>query len=473
MMIQNRVPWAYVALLAILAGCEGEIVQPGGDEVRVILMQPSAFNLTIGGARKIDALPKNAIGTVLVGRETAWVSSSPEVVSVDEFGFVTALASGQATITAEIEGISATAEVSVKLPPVALGRDHTCAIERSARIYCWGLGLHGQLGIGESTIADVPTEIQGQGDRDWVAVSSGAGHSCALDFAGLVACWGRGLEGQLGTGENSPRTSPADLDFPFQLQAVSAGQRHTCGISDRDDRTWCWGWNVSGQIGNGTTVTVSRPVEVLGLPALEQISAGGQHTCAIDRQGGMWCWGDNTHGQIGDGTRTRRLAPERIASSIKFVFVSSGARHTCAIDTAAEMYCWGDNSSGQLGNLTLTSSDTPQPVAGGIEFVSVSSSVVTTCGVASDQRAYCWGLGSLGRLGTGSRLLTPNPVPIGGGAVYTKILAGNAHGCAITFADTMKCWGFGGLGQLGNGKRGNSPVPIDPLGVVRFVRFDG
>jgi alpha-tubulin suppressor-like RCC1 family protein len=471
--IPFRLSWLAFALGFVLAGCEGDVTAPGGERVVAVLMQPSAFSLIVGEARKIDALPKNPNGTVLVGRSTAWSNSAPEVVAINDAGFVTALAVGEATITAEIEGVSATVVVTVRPPPVGLWRDHTCAVSLSARVYCWGRGINGQIGDGMSATALVPTRVEFEAGRDWVTVASGAGHSCALDVAGVVACWGRGIEGQLGGGDNQGSARPVTLETGFQFRAITAGGRHTCGLSARNAQSWCWGWNPSGQVGNGTTVTVSTPVVVLGVPELAQISAGGRHTCGVAVDAGLWCWGGNGSGQIGDGSTDDRLTPVRVAPALDFVAVSAGAHHTCAIDTGGALHCWGDNRSGQLGDGGLADNLSPTLVTGGLTFTRVSSGAVHTCAVASDQRAYCWGLGSFGRLGTGSEILVANPVEVGGGAIYTRIFTGTAHGCAITFADTMKCWGFGGSGQLGNGETGNTNVPVDPLGTVFFARFGG
>ncbi|MCH7564707.1 MAG: Ig-like domain-containing protein, partial [Gemmatimonadetes bacterium] len=392
----STLPAGLLALL-VLAGCEGDITPPGGDTVESLLLQPNFFTMTVGESRKIDVLPKNSNGTVLPGRAVAWASSAPGVVSVDEEGIVTALAEGRATITARVEGHEATAEITVLPPAVGLWRDHTCAISQDARVYCWGRGINGQLGSGGRSSLFEPTGIMSEGSRSWMSVASGAGHSCALDAAGVVSCWGRGFEGQLGTGERSESLVPVDVPSAFQFRAVTAGERHTCALSARDTRTWCWGWNAFGQIGNATNVTVSTPVAVVGAPQLTRISAGGRHTCGVDGAGGLWCWGANSFGQLGDGSREDRSFPVRISPQLEFRMVGAGARHTCAIDIDARLHCWGENTTGQLGNGTLISALTPGPVVGDIDFVTVSAGSVHTCVVAADQRAFCWGLGSYGR----------------------------------------------------------------------------
>ncbi len=460
----------------VLGGCEGDITPPGGGVVEFLLLQPDDITMTLGEARRIDVFPKNSRGAVLLGRAVAWTSSAPEVASVDEEGIVNALAEGLAKVTARVEGREQRARITVLPPAVGLWREQTCAVSQDARIYCWGRGINGQLGSGGRSSLFEPTEIVSEGSRSWVSVASGAGHSCALDVAGVVSCWGLGRGGQLGIGwRPEPLESLVPVDVPFHLQfrAVTVGGRHTCGLTARDTGTWCWGRNHFGQLGNATNITIPTPVQVVGAPELTRISAGGGHTCGVDGAGVLWCWGDNSFGQLGDGSGEDRTAAVRISSQLEFTRVGAGARHTCAIDTDARLHCWGENTTGQLGNGTLTSALTPQPVAGDIDFVSVSAGSVHTCAVAANQQVFCWGLGSYGRLGIGNETLAANPVLIGGGAVYTHVLTGTAHGCAITFTGTMKCWGFGAFGQLGNGSARSRNVPVDVLGQIFFSLFDG
>jgi alpha-tubulin suppressor-like RCC1 family protein len=81
----------------------------------------------------------------------------------------------------------------------------------------------------------------------------------------------------------------------------------------------------------------------------KRITAGFQHTCAIDSADVVWCWGPNGSGALGDGTTTDRVAPVRIASAEKFASLSGGGTATCGISLSGRMFCWGLNSYGQLG----------------------------------------------------------------------------------------------------------------------------
>ncbi|GAG19076.1 unnamed protein product [marine sediment metagenome] len=48
---------------------------------------------------------------------------------------------------------------------------------------------------------------------------------------------------------------------------------------------------------------------VVGLSSIWMISAGEEHTCALDLDGQVWCWGRNNTGQLGDNTTAGRNNP--------------------------------------------------------------------------------------------------------------------------------------------------------------------
>jgi alpha-tubulin suppressor-like RCC1 family protein len=77
------------------------------------------------------------------------------------------------------------------------------------------------------------------------------------------------------------------------------GDGHTCAIVNGG--AWCWGSNMSGEIGNNSIVSESHvPDEVFGLASdVRAIAAGSKHTCAIVHDG-VQCWGWNSDGQLGN-----------------------------------------------------------------------------------------------------------------------------------------------------------------------------
>ena len=94
-----------------------------------------------------------------------------------------------------------------------------------------------------------------------------------------------------------------------------AGFYHTCGVT-RAEIAFCWGINQWGANGNGSFLRSNVPGRVNGGLLFNSISTGvlGLHTCGLTEVGKIYCWGYNVSGQLGDGTRTQRLAPVAVVA---------------------------------------------------------------------------------------------------------------------------------------------------------------
>ena len=94
------------------------------------------------------------------------------------------------------------------------------------------------------------------------------------------------------------------------------------------------------------------------------LAPGWSHTCALGPNGNVQCWGRNVYGQLGDGTTTDSLSPVGVVGLNSVTAVSAGAGHTCALIATGTVKCWGLNMDGELGNGTTTNSSTPVAVSG-------------------------------------------------------------------------------------------------------------
>lgn len=243
---------------------------------------------------------------------------------------------------------------------LAGGLSHTCGLDGGGTPFCWGRNLNGQLGNGTRADQRQPGIVSP--GSVFLSITSGWNHTCGLTSAGRAFCWGLNGDGQIGDGTRVDRLVPTLLSGTFQSLAAGAG--HTCGISG--STVLCWGDNRSGQVGEGAgSGGQTVPVPVEGLPGAPiSLALGAVHSCALMADGSAFCWGQNLHGQLGNGTTENSDAPTQVAGGLDFSRLYAGGGMTCGITADGSQYCWGLNQSGQLGDGSRTNRTTPAPVGG-------------------------------------------------------------------------------------------------------------
>lgn len=246
-------------------------------------------------------------------------------------------------------------------------------------------------------------------------ITAGANHACGLTTAGAAHCWGKNVFGELGDGTNNNSNVPVSVSGGITFNEISAGgvstelfigEGFTCGREGFSAH--CWGLNLFGQLGNGTNTNSNVPVSV-GQFTFFGISAsafhGCQHTPAV-----VHCWGANGAGQLGDGTNTDSNVLVEVDDFGLDPEISAGGDHSCALGSGGAAFCWGDNPVGEPGNGTNADSNVPVAVLGGLAFDQNSTGGDHTCGLTTDGIAHCWGHNSLGQLGDGT--LNDSNVPV-------------------------------------------------------------
>ena len=299
----------------------------------------------------------------------------------------------------------------------------------------------------------------------WAQISAGFRHTCGITNSGDAYCWGHNGFGQLGVGNQTNQIRPLLVAGGHKWASISAGGHHTCGITT-NGAAHCWGIGTSGQLGNGSTTasqTTPIPVTISGGDTWAMISAGEVHTCAIASDGRLFCWGDNGSGQLGDGTVTRRTTRSLVAGGRRWRTVGAGGgvvgRHTCGVTTGGEAFCWGNNQFGQLGDGSsgLGPNSLPVAVIGGRSWTSLAAGYGYTCGVSTSGDAYCWGWNDsrqLGKVSTSGQSPTPTPTLVLGDHTWTQVSAGASVTCGLTPNGAAYCWGANAFGQAGTGNTG-------------------
>ncbi len=198
-----------------------------------------------------------------------------------------------------------TTPTAVTWRTVAAGANHSLALRSDGLLYSWGSDSTGQLGQLSTLNAGLPTGVyQFAGFSYVIAVSAGAGHTLAIEQGGNIFSWGDNTNGQLGRLLVSPNTSSSipDVVTGGPWIAIAAGGSHSLAIRQSDLTLWAWGRNNYGQLGDGSTTDAAAPVQVGGTTRFNKVSAGQDHSVAIDTNGNLWVWGRNDSGQLGTGT---------------------------------------------------------------------------------------------------------------------------------------------------------------------------
>jgi len=402
----------------------------------------------------------NPAGGLLVGTVTLnavnGVATFPSV-SLTKAGLGYTL---NATAPSLHSGPSAPFHVVLTMTTMAGGAVYSCASGPDGT-YCWGLNNSSQLGNGNTITSHAPVPVSG--GPTFTALYAGGGHGCGLTAAGGIQCWGPNGAGELGNGTTTysrvPTPSAGGATF-LSLSEGGTGSAHTCAIR-ADSTAVCWGRNSNGQLGHGTTTDYdSVPVLVLGGLRFRALTAGGAaHSCGITTDSAAYCWGGNVHGRLGTGTTSGTNVPVPVAGALRFVQISAGGAHTCGVEATGAAYCWGTGSAGELGNGLSVDDSVPVLVTGGLQFTAVTSGLTHSCGRTTTGAGYCWGGNGSGQLGNGPGPASASPVPIAGGLSFTTIRAGQFHTCGIATNGAAYCWGSNSSGQLGDGTNTTRYVP--------------
>lgn len=361
---------------------------------------------------------------------------------------------------------------------VAAGLGYSCGV-RSGQALCWGLNDSGELGTGATAGFALPQEVEF--GNSGIAIdrvvanpingsSIDANHSCGKTLTGGVYCWGNNLFGQIGVGTQSPPLlTPTSAAVASGATDIAAGGWHSCAV--RNGEVLCWGRGDNGELGSGGYLNSSVPVLVkvrvgfnlVTLTGATAISTGAFHSCAV-ANASVSCWGANGSGQLGDNS-TQPSATAILVDGLQGVIaVAAGGAHSCAIAENGMPWCWGANDYGQLGDGTNNPALTPVTVRTGVSdaltgATAIASSAYHSCAVVGGA-VYCWGWNGDGQLGTGSFDDSPYAMMVlPSSAAVESVTAGLFHTCASSSTTTW-CWGNGYYGALGNGALGYSPVPV-------------
>lgn len=305
--------------------------------------------------------------------------------------------------------------------------------------------------------------------------SDGTSSGTVVDFADMFVkkelffnaglwTWGRNLSGQLGNGTSVSYSSPIQIGSLTNWKQVSVGINYSIAAIKTDGTLWAWGNGESGQLGNGKLVDYSSPIQIGSLANWKQISHG-VCSAAIKTDGTLWTWGYNTYGTLGNNTTVYYSSPIQIGSLTDWKQVCVGGTLTVsAIKTDGTLWVWGRGLNGALGIDTTINYSSPIQIGTLTDWKYVSTNGPETLAIKTDGTLWGWGANGNGRLGNGTTIGYSSPIQIGSLTNWQTISV-DSHVSAIKTDGTLWAWGNNASGQLGNGTTiaYSSPIQIGAL----------
>lgn len=359
---------------------------------------------------------------------------------------------------------------------ISAGPKHTCvslwddggrgAGDPIHHAYCWG-----EDRVPQAANQDMTTHRVEQ--MDLVEVAAGTRHTCALDKSNILRCFGDNSVRQLESNTVPPNgiVTPRINGEPVQGAEIAAGDDFSCLLTPTG-RVVCWGLNDNGQLGrvqgqsNREVVSVSEPLRFI-----ESVHASAQYACAVNVLGDLYCWG-----QYPGKPQASMLGAQRVMTPSPVRQLALGAQHICYVDANAEVLCMGANDKKQLGVNMPPGRDTFAKVNLGAagKVVSLSAGAAHTCAVVvktapteSDIRLVCWGDNEKRQSTPSSAQLTAPPTEVNifedsckESRSILRVLTGlgEQHSCALIIdqcnqgiipveRQIVQCWGDNNSGQ--------------------------
>ena len=366
---------------------------------------------------------------------------------------------------------------------LSLGGAFTIALFNNDYVYVWGNNRWGQLGVGNKIDYIKPQDITASfnlGLNEKVnAVAASFRSSYLLTDQGRLFAWGNNEYGQLGDETMINSNLPMDITNRFKLATsekiikISAGGFHALLLTNQN-RIFTWGNNQYGQLGDGTYINKSKPINITPNCLLkngefiQELYAGLGHSLFITTVGRIFTWGNNKYGQLGVENLIKENVPLDITQNIPFINGESigdcsvGSLHSLIATSQGRLYTFGNNEDGQLGDNTLNNSNIPVEISRYFNpqerIIKVSAGRNFSIALTSLGHVYTWGNNKKGQLGINDFITnSKGPIDITNKLVQNEnetivdIFTGSSsnHAYAVSSQNNIYAWGNNEYGQLG------------------------
>ncbi|WP_169166494.1 hypothetical protein [Cellulomonas taurus] len=227
-------------------------------------------------------------------------------------------------------------------------------------VYLTGRGDDGMLGNGDTASSALPVLLQAPDGITFSQVQLGEYSGAGLGSDGRLYPWGNGDDGQLGIGENFEdpimfSLVPVEVPLPAGVTVAdySVGADFVIAIGS-DGVTYAGGHGNYGQLGDGLTSSAFDP-QVVTPPAgvrYTAVHASGMSVVATGSDGATYAWGTSMYGQAGNGSEENRvLSPVRVTqpAGVSFTSITPANYHFMAVGSDGATYAWGMDAWHQLG----------------------------------------------------------------------------------------------------------------------------
>lgn len=291
-------------------------------------------------------------------------------------------------------------------------RKHSVFLKNDGTVLTVGKNFYGQLGDGTTTDTDVPVALTSLSGIMDISANNYGDFTLFLKNDSTVWACGYNNVGQLGDGTSANQTTPVQVSALAGIKAISAGESHSLFLKG-DGTVWGVGANSQyGQLGDGTNMNTTVPVQVSGISDIVAIEAGYGHSLFLKSDGTVWACGGNSNGQLGDSSTTNRNAPVQVYGLDSIIEIAAGEKHSLFLQSNGNVWaCGGDLPA--HGNGTLFGQPLKIPVLDTLlsDIVHISAGTGFSIFVKNDGTVLTCGLNNYGQLGTGAISGLPVAVP--------------------------------------------------------------